>query len=217
MNENGQTLLELCCHHGLSILTHYSKTNHVTKCPGDILGRVIGINSIRRDALNNVLNTRSYHGADCDTDHTLICARVRMQHKRLFHSKQNGHIRINIINTTYPEKNQQFNESIRTALYEIETESAEANWNTLRDIIYDTALTTYGNKQRKNTDWYEANITLMEHVIDAKRSALINFKRDPSQRNKTIGYNSARASRHRVTQEISGACTMELRRQQVQL
>ena len=133
-------------------------------------------------------------------------------------------------------KNQQFIESIRTALFGIESESAEENWNTLRDIIYDTALTTYGKKQRKNTDWYEANITLMEPVIDAKRSALINFKRDPSQRKKTtlraarnksnkllaivqttIGYNSARASRHRLTQEISGACTMELRRQQVQL
>ena len=41
----------------------------------------ISINSIlyRRDALNNVLNTRSYHSAVCDTDHSLICARVRMQ------------------------------------------------------------------------------------------------------------------------------------------
>ena len=76
----------------------------------------------------------------------------------------------------------------------------------------------------------------MEPVIDAKRSALINFKRDPSQRNNAtlraarnkakqtarycpnnyIGYNSARASRHRLTREISGAYTMELRRQHVQ-
>ena len=65
-----------------------------------------------------------------------------MQPKRLFNSKQKGHIRINISDTTYPEKNQQFIESIRTVLSGIETESAEENWNTLRDIIYDTALTT---------------------------------------------------------------------------
>ena len=45
----------------------------------------------RRDALNNVLNSRSYHSADCDTDHSLICARLIMQRKRLFHSKQKGH------------------------------------------------------------------------------------------------------------------------------
>ena len=70
----------------------------------------------------------------------------------------------------------------------IETESAEENWNTLRDIIYDTALTTYGKKQRKNT--------LMEPVIDAKRSALINFKRDPSERNKP----ALRAARNKAQQ-----------------
>ena len=48
----------------------------------------------------------------------------------------------------------------------------------------------------KNTDWYEANITLMEPVIDATRSALINFKRYPSQRNKT----TLRAARNKVQQ-----------------
>ena len=117
-----------------------------------------------------------------------------MQPKRLFHSKQKCHIRINISNTTYPEKIQQFIESIRTALSGIETESAEENWNTIRDIIYDTSLTTYGKKQRKNTDWYESTITLMEPVIDATRSALINFKRDPSQRNKT----ALRAARNKA-------------------
>ena len=78
----------------------------------------------------------------------------------------------------------------------IEIEIAEENWNTLRDIIYDTALTSYGKKQRKNTDWYEAHITLMEPVIDTKRSALINFKRDPSQMNKT----ALRAARNKAPQ-----------------
>ena len=48
-------------------------------------------------------------------------------------------------------KNQQFIESIRTALSGIEGESAEENWNTLRDIIFDTALTTYGKKRNERT------------------------------------------------------------------
>ena len=76
---------------------------------------------------------------------------VRMQPKRFFHSKQKGHIRINKCNTTYLEKNQQFIESIRTALFGIETKSAEDNWSTLRDIIYDTALTTYGKNDKTLT------------------------------------------------------------------
>ena len=53
-------------------------------------------------------------------------------------------------------------------------------------------------KPRKNTDWYEANIILMEPDIDAKRSALINFTRYPSQRNKT----ALRAARNKARQIV---------------
>ena len=153
MNENGQRLLELCCHHGLSITITFFENKPCHKVswrhPRSGHWHQLDLVITRRDALNNVLNTRSYHSADCDTDHSLICARVRMQPKRFFHSKQKGHIRINISNTTYPMKNQQFIESIRTALSGIESGSAEENCNTLRDIIYDTALTTYGKNNER--------------------------------------------------------------------
>ena len=153
MNENGQRLLELCCHHVLSITNTFFENKPCHKVywihPSSGHWHRLDLVITRRDALNNVLNPRSYHSADCDTDHSLICARVRMQPIRLFHSKQKGHIRINISNTTYPMKNQQFIESIRTALSGIESESAEENWNTLRDIIYDTALTTYGKNNER--------------------------------------------------------------------
>ena len=112
MNENGQRLLELCCHHGLSITNTFFENKPCHKVswrhPRSGHWHQLDLVITRRDALNNVLNIRSYHSADCDTDHSLICARVRMQPKRLFHSKQKGHIRINISNTTYPMKNQQF-------------------------------------------------------------------------------------------------------------
>ena len=109
MNENGQRLLERCCHHGLSITNTFFENKPCHKVswrhPRSGHWHQLDIVITRRDALNNVLNTRIYHSADCDTDHSLICARVRMQPKRLFHSKQKGHIRINISNTTYPMKN----------------------------------------------------------------------------------------------------------------
>ena len=51
----------------------------------------------------------------------------------IVHSKQKG--RVNIDNTTYPEKNQHLIQSIRTEPYEIQTESVEGNWNASRDIM----------------------------------------------------------------------------------
>lgn len=37
----------------------------------------------RRRSPPNVLSTLSYHSADCDTDHTLVYSRVRLQPKKL--------------------------------------------------------------------------------------------------------------------------------------
>ena len=60
--------------------------------------------------------------------------------------------------------------------------------------MYNTALTTYGKKERKITDWYESNITVMELVTKAKSFAVVNFKRDPSKKN----LNTIRAARNKV-------------------
>lgn len=38
-------------------------------------------------------------------------------------------------------------------------------------------------KAHKNKDWFEANISTLERVINAMHSALIRFKRDLSQQN----------------------------------
>ena len=41
-------------------------------------------------------------------------------------------------------------------------------------------MLTYGKRERKSTDWFEADISEIEPVINAKRSALIEYKRKPS-------------------------------------
>ena len=92
MNENGQRLLELCCHFGLSNtntffgnkLCHKMCWTHPRSGHWHHLDFVI----TRRDALNSILNTCSYHSADCDIDHSLICASIIMQPTRLFHSNR---------------------------------------------------------------------------------------------------------------------------------
>ena len=45
-----------------------------------------------------------------------------------------------------------------------------------------TALATFGKRSSKSHDWFEANSTVMTSVIEAKRAALAEFKRTPSER-----------------------------------
>ena len=42
----------------------------------------------KRDSLNCVCNTRGYHSADWDTDHSLIALGEKVRPKKLHHSKQ---------------------------------------------------------------------------------------------------------------------------------
>ncbi len=49
----------------------------------------------RRAELDRVLLNRSYHSADCDTDHFLVASKVRITSKKHHHAKKKGLSRIN--------------------------------------------------------------------------------------------------------------------------
>ena len=40
-------------------------------------------------------------------------------------------------------------------------------------------MEVYGRRIRNNADWYEANLNVMEPLTAAKRSVLIQYKKDP--------------------------------------
>ena len=140
--------------------------------------------SIRRGQLRSVLTTRSYHSADCDTDHSLVRSKVRLRPKKFHHSKRSGLPRINMATTVVPELCAQFTESVVPALKgRSPAETTEERWCLLRDTIHSTALSIFGKKERRNPDWYDESLPVMEPAISAKRDVLKNYKREPSNNN----------------------------------
>ena len=67
----------------------------------------------RRADLRSVLHTRSYHSADCDTDHSLIASKVRLKPRKIHHGKTKGCPRINSCGTSNPVKAQSFAENLQ--------------------------------------------------------------------------------------------------------
>ena len=55
-------------------------------------------------------HTRSYHSADCNTDHSLICCRIRLQPKRFHRTKKQGSPRIDVSKMSQPNLMSQFAE-----------------------------------------------------------------------------------------------------------
>ncbi|XP_076052811.1 uncharacterized protein LOC143032227 [Oratosquilla oratoria] len=138
---------------------------------------------IRRSNIKLVQITRTYHSADCDTDHSLVCCKIRFQPKKLHKSKQKGKPRMNTMGMHLPEKVEEFAKSLQKALsVEHQHCSAAEKWNHLRDTIQKTALATFGKKTSKNNDWFDAKFSEMSPVIDAKRAALAEYKRSPNEK-----------------------------------
>ena len=64
--------------------------------------------------------------------------------------------------------------------------------------MHRTALTNFGEKTPKTHDLFDAKSTEMSPVIEAKRTALIEYKQSPSERNLQI----LRAGRSNVQQTV---------------
>ena len=63
---------------------------------------------------------------------------------------------------------------------------ATEKWEALCDTVYRTALATFGKRSSTSHDWFEAKSSVMTSVIEAKRAALVEYKRTPSERNLQI-------------------------------
>ena len=140
MNENGQRqpLLELCIYHDLCIANSYFRTKPQHKVawrhPRSKHWHQLDLILFRRAALKNVLHTRSYHSADCNTDHSVVCCKIRLKPKRFHCTKQQGNPRIDVSNMSQPNFMSQFAEAFEREFgAPLPKDSATEKWGILRD------------------------------------------------------------------------------------
>ena len=107
MNENGQCLLDLCCHHGLCVSNTFFKTKPQHRVswrhPRSKHWHQLDLILTRRFNLSSIKMTRSYQNADCDTDHSLVCINVKLRAK-----SQEGRPRIDTSKTHDQRKVEEF-------------------------------------------------------------------------------------------------------------
>ena len=117
MNENGQRLLELCTFHDLCITNSFfrAKPQHKVswRHPRSKHWHQLDLILVRRTAIKNVLHTRSYQSADCDTDHSLVCCKIRMQPKKFHRTKTKGIPHIDVSKMSQPDLREQFAQTFK--------------------------------------------------------------------------------------------------------
>ena len=145
MNENGQRLLELCTFHNLCITNTYFLTRPQHKVswmhPRSKSWHQLDLILTRRSSLKNILLTRSYHSADCDSDHSLVCCKIRLQPKKFYKVKKQGNSRIDISKMPQPDLINTFTEAFEKEYGTSNNDiTATEKWMTLQRTMYETAL-----------------------------------------------------------------------------
>ena len=116
--------------------------------------------------------------------HSLVCCKIRLQPKKFHRAKKPGTPRIDVSKMTQLNLVEQFAEAFEKE-YNVSQpgDTATEKWEALQDTIHRTALATFGKKTSKTYDWFEAKSSVMSPVIEAKRTALAEYKRSPTERN----------------------------------
>ena len=135
-----------------------------------------------RPLLNCILITHSYHSAYCDTSCSLVGSKVHLQPKQTHQSKHKGCPHINGTRMSMPDLYECFADSIKAALNDYHTGNARERWNHICVSIYNSAMDTFGKRERQNPYWFEEGIAELEPVITTKRAVLVEYKRDPSEK-----------------------------------
>lgn len=185
INDNGQRLLELCCYRSLCVTNTFFPCKEIHQVswrhPRSRHWHQLDLVITRRSDLASILLTRTYHSADCNTDHSLVASKVRITPQKLHHGKKKGRPRVNTCCISNCTLKQQFLEQLMVTLAKDSTEdSTDSKWAHLRDTVYSTAINVYGKKERKNADWFEEHWAEMEPVTERKRKALLAYKASPS-------------------------------------
>ena len=135
-------------------------------------------------SLLNVLSTRSYHSADCITDHVLVCNSTAQ--------KKPGHSGINTASTSdsaSAQIPQQGTGSPRGSAPAVQFRSchpqgqdATSRWGLLREAIHSSAMSTLGGMDRPSHSWFKASLPIMEPLIEVKQQAHLKYKKNPCEK-----------------------------------
>ena len=188
MNDNGQRLLELCTRHDLCISnTLFDIRPHLKtswRHPRSKLWHQLDLIITKNDNRKNVKLTRTYHSADCDTDHSLVACTIRAQPKKFHRAKPPGNQRINSSKVVNSKLAEDYSRKLQETLPGITEGSAEEKWATLQEVIYTQAKATFGTNGGSSQDWFKANEDKITPVLDQKRRALLRHKKRPTTSSK---------------------------------
>ena len=204
MNSSGLRLLSLCSELGLAITNTFFQLRDMHKTswihPRSKHWHLIDSVIVRRRDFNEVQITRAMHGAECSTNHRLICSALRLtvrpparrqkpMHKLNVHAAHNKNIREELRNAIA-----QYLSNISTTTTLKCSSNLTMDWQAPSSALPIASQSTLGNMERRHQDWFDDNAAHIRSLIHDKNAAHDAILRNPTSRTLRERFSSKRAT-----------------------
>ena len=198
-NSNGLLLLQTCAEHELLITNTIFRlpTRNRTSWmhPRSKHWHLIDYVIVRKRDRHDVRVTKSMCGAECWTDHRLIITKlnIRILPKRRPQGKK-APKRFNVAKLKTACCKQSFVNTLEERLESTppENQNVEADWASLRELIYSTATEILGPQSRKHKDWFDENCEDIKQLLDEKHHLHQAYLSNPKSTTKRDAFNNIR-------------------------
>ena len=170
MNDNGLLLLQLCAQLDLAITNtffHQKKEHRYTWFhPRSKHGHTLDHIITRHRDLQNFCKVRVMRGADCDTDHMMIRAKLRVRIRKKIRSPGvKVPKRIDVSKLKDPETKARLSSTLDSL------DLVGHSWDEFKKVVYDQGVSILGLRKVEHRDWFNDNSSVINGLLETRRLA----------------------------------------------
>jgi len=163
-NESGDRLAEFCHVNNLvitnSLFDHHNRNLYTWISPGDRYRNQIDYIIVNRRWKSSIDDAKTYPGADCETDHILLAAKIRVKPAKIKHKPKPSKVNVKMLDnpSTLTKfkivSEEKFSRKLSQVKDREAEESSETLWKAYKSVLAESAEETLGkNKRQPKKPW----------------------------------------------------------------